>query len=194
MMRYADNLFLLVRRIYLLLIFYSLCRFLFLIFNLDFFSSLSAKDILLSFIHGLRFDISAIIILNIPVIALHFLPVHSFYNRYYQRTVAWLFGLINIPALLFNCVDFAYFRFSFRRTTADIFSVIGMGDDFMKLLPSMIGDFWYVLLIFITLSFLLMKQYTRISTKHFLIYRFTPGSSFKRMTAHFIFLVLIIIG
>lgn len=193
-MRYADNLLLLVRRLFLLLIFYSFCRLLFLVFNYDFFSALSSKDIFLTFVHGIRFDVSAIIILNISVIALHFFPVHSFYNPYYQKTLAWLFGLINIPALLFNCVDFAYFRFSFRRTTSDIFSVIGLSDDFLKLLPSMTGDFWYILLIFIVLSYLLMKFYSRISRKHFATYSFISGFSFKRFAMHFIILVIVVIG
>lgn len=193
-MRFADNLFLLVRRIFLLLVFYSFCRFLFLLFNYDYFSVLSGKDIFLSFLHGLRFDVSAIIILNIPVIALHFFPFPFFYNRYYQKSIAWLFGLINIPALFLNCIDFAYFPFTFRRTTADIFSLLWLGNDFLKLLPSMMADFWYVLLIFILLSLLLMKCYSRISKKHFADYRFTPGYLFQRLATHVIFLALLVIG
>jgi phosphoglycerol transferase MdoB-like AlkP superfamily enzyme len=194
MMRSADNLLLLLKRILLLLLFYSLCRILFLIFNHDFFSSLTSSDVLLAFIHGLRFDICAIVILNLPVIALHFFPVAAFYNRHYQRMIAWLFALINIPALLFNCIDFAYFRFTFRRTTSDVFSIIGLGDDFLKLLPSMLADFWYVMLLFVVLSVLLIRIYAWISANHFSLHRFSSVFSAKRVVFHFLFLLMVVIG
>src|SRR5215510_14297498 len=116
MLKKADNLLLLLKRFLLLLFFYSAARLLFLLFNLEYFSDLGFGNLLLSFIYGLRFDISIIVITNIPVIALHFFPFPFFYSSTYQKFVKAIFLLINIPCLLLNCVDFAYFKFTFRRT------------------------------------------------------------------------------
>jgi len=194
MMRYADNLLLLLKRILLLLFVYFLCRLFFLLFNRNFFSDVSLGNLLIAFIHGMRFDLSAIIILNLPLIALHFFPINVFYNKKYQKVMKWVFALINIPPLLFSCIDFIYFRFTFRRTTADVLSMLGLGGDVVKLLPAMFLDFWYVLLIWITLSIFLIIMFSRITSKHFENYKFRTGLSVRKIAFHFIFLILIVIG
>lgn len=47
-------------------------------------------------------------------------------------------------------------------TTADLFQLFGMGHDMKNTIPQMALDFWYVLVIFILPSFLLIIFYNRI--------------------------------
>jgi phosphoglycerol transferase MdoB-like AlkP superfamily enzyme len=194
MIRYAHNLVLLSKRILLLVFFYFLCRILFFAFNADYFSSLSPGNIFIAFVHGIRFDLSAIIILNTPFIALHFFPAPFFYSKPYQKILTWLFEIVNITALLFNFIDLKYFRFTFRRTTADVFNMLSLGNDFTKLLPSMIADFWYLLLLWILLSFFLMKWFSKLTRRHITAYNYQRGNILKKFAVHFIVLVFIVIG
>src|SRR5690348_9959524 len=106
MLKKADNLLLLLKRFVLLLLFYSVSRALFLVFNAGYFSGLGFGDLILAFINGIRFDISTLVILNLPVIVLHFFPFPFFYSAFYQRFIKAVFLLINIPCLLLNCIDF----------------------------------------------------------------------------------------
>ena len=194
MLKKADNLLLLVKRFLLLLVFYTVARVLFLLFNLDYFSGLGFKDLIFSFVHGIRFDISALVILNIPLIALHFFPLPLFYSPAYQKFIKAIFIVINIPCLLLNCIDFAYFSFTFRRTTFDVLRVLPGGGDILHTLPVMIKDFWYILLIWIVLSYLLIKFYSIITRNHFAQYKSQPGFVIQSIVLHLLLLVLTVIG
>jgi phosphoglycerol transferase MdoB-like AlkP superfamily enzyme len=157
-----DNLLLLVQRILLLVGFYSLCRFFFLAFNFSYFTEVPAVSLLKDFFFGLRFDLSAIIISNILFISLHFIPFRFFYSRAYQLILEILFLIVNIPFLLFSSIDFGLFRFSAKHATSEAFKVMSFGEDFVNTLPEMIRDFWYVLLVFIIISILLVWCYNKI--------------------------------
>ncbi|MFM8431787.1 MAG: LTA synthase family protein, partial [Bacteroidota bacterium] len=69
--------------------------------------------------------------------------------------------LLNIPFLAANCVDLGLFQFSSRRLTADIFSIMGFGDDLMNTLPKMLLDFWVEVLLLIILSLSLAFLYKK---------------------------------
>ncbi|MBL4668522.1 MAG: LTA synthase family protein [Flavobacteriales bacterium] len=63
-----------------------------------------------------------------------------------------------------NLIDVAYFDFSLKRTTTDFFSMIGIGGDFLNLLPLYIIDFWYNYILFVILlylSYFLYKKYCK---------------------------------
>ncbi len=145
---------------------------------------------------GTRFDISAIIISNIFFIALHFNPFGFFYHRVYQVLLKIIFIAVNIPMLLFSCIDFGLFRFSGKHATSDAFKIMSFGNDFINTLPRMLLDFWYVLLIFIVLSILLIKAYNKI--------RLTTGKArpaekksayvFKKIIFNAVSIALVVIG
>ncbi|MBL7884768.1 MAG: hypothetical protein JNL69_11910, partial [Bacteroidia bacterium] len=74
--------------------------------------------------------------------------------------------MINSIAILANCVDLAYFKFTLKRTTADVFHFFGgeIGDDLFHLLPTFLMEYWYIFFIWIALTFLLAFFYQR--TEH----------------------------
>jgi len=46
--------------------------------------------------------------------------------------------------LLFNAIDFVYFRFINTRTTAEIFKYVTLSNDVLFLIPQFLKDFWFV--------------------------------------------------
>ena len=150
---------LLLKRIGILLLIYSICRILFYFFNRSFFTGLSFGEIASSFFLGIRFDITAIVITNTPIILLHFLPEKIFQSKIIRATSKFLFLLINSIMILLNAIDFSLFQFTAKRATTDVFKVISFGHDFTNTLPKMIGDFWYVLLILFALWYAMQRFY-----------------------------------
>ncbi|MBI2966855.1 MAG: LTA synthase family protein [Bacteroidetes bacterium] len=161
-MKFFSNLLILLLRLLLLLAIYQILRIGFLLFNPDYFVPSGIGHFLLIFFYGLRFDLSAIIFSNAFLILFHFMPPPWFYCRGYQAGLKIMFYCINIPFILMNCVDFEYFHYSMHRTTWDIFNVLTLGYDALNILPALLGDFWYILLILASVIFLCEMIYRKI--------------------------------
>ncbi|MCK9205270.1 MAG: LTA synthase family protein [Bacteroidales bacterium] len=145
-----------VMKLLLMLVLLFLSRILFYLFNLGYFSSLSFTEAIRIFFIGLRFDLSALLIINVPFILMNTLPFKFRYNRVYQIIANVFYYALNIIALMGNFVDSIYFRFTLKRTTADIFQYLGVGGDFDKLIPQFLLDFWFVAIIWIFFVILLV--------------------------------------
>ncbi len=126
---------------------FSVCRVLFWLFNAPAFAPLSP----LAFLAGLRFDLSAVLYLFSPVVALHVLPFSFRSGRAYQKILKILFHAANTLALFLNCIDMGYYRFVSRRVSADTWNVLAAGEDFLPLLPRYLLDFWHLWAIFFLL-------------------------------------------
>jgi len=136
---YFHNTILLLKKLGLAFFIFSLSRIIFSLFNTAHFSDISIS----LFFYGLRFDLVAISYFFAPLILLQLIPF-SFRNyKWYQQLLAFVFYLGNTIAISLNLIDVAYFDFTLKRTTADFFGMVGTGDDFFKLLPHYIIDFWY---------------------------------------------------
>lgn len=180
----------LFRSILVLLLLFFLCRLSFLAFNLSLFRSLTVKEILVSFIAGIRYDITAITIGNILFIALHLIPLPSriFLSKVWQRILSLLFVLINAPLLLLNCIDMGLFSFTGKRANADAVKVISYGEDFSNTVPKMVADYWYLAVIFFVLCWLLFRLRPRATEAA------TPISLPAKILWYFGVLALTVIG
>lgn len=157
----------LIKRLFLLLILYSLARGIFLLLNFNAFENISASELLKIFFFGLRFDISTIVWTNILIIFLHLIPF-SFRNvKIYQKILKFLFVFINSLFLFSNIADAEYFKFIGKRSTAYTLKLFGGNDkvqaDAVRLLPEFLKDFWFVLVISLVLGFLLYYFYPNFS-------------------------------
>lgn len=162
---YQGNIILvLFFRLILVLTLLFLSRIVFFLFNFQYFAGLGVADTTRLFIAGLRFDVSAILIINAPYVILSLLPFRFRYKRFYQVILNIWFFLVNIIGLMANFVDTIYFRFTLKRTTADIFSYLGVGGDFDKLIPQFLSDFWYIALIWLCFCALLIWISLRLKT------------------------------
>jgi len=129
----------------LALLLFFISRVFFLIYNIGLFSDITFYELLIAFVNGIRFDISAICFLNILIILLHVIPLGKINSRRgFQLFLKIFFIFINGILTLFNFSDSIYFHFVQKRSTADIFKLIFVSDDVATLLPGFITDYWFV--------------------------------------------------
>ena len=76
-----------------------------------------------------------------------------------------LFVIPNTLAIAANCVDIAYYDFTFKRTTFDVFEVMKHDLSSGGLIGSMFKDYWYVLFLWIGLTTLMVFLYFKIINK-----------------------------
>ncbi len=139
-------------------------RWLFYLLNPALFN-LSAWETTKALIAGIRFDLSAILYLNIPIILLLLIPIKARKNVTYRKIAKWLFIGINAFALFANFADIVYYRFTLKRTTADVFSFFSVGGDFDRLIPLFLKDFWYIFILWAIVVYLMIKAYPKIEAK-----------------------------
>ena len=128
------------KKIFVLLFLYSLSRLFFLINNISSFKNFQ----LIEFLEGVRFDISSIAYINIPILLLLIIPVEK--KNIYKKIVSSVFYCTNIPFIILNNIDIEYFKFTQKRITYDFFEFIQLGNDFMNLAPLFLMDYWHITL------------------------------------------------
>ena len=160
-----SHLFILLKRLSLTLLLFTICRILFYVINRDLFLGLGFGELFLLLIAGLRFDISAIIMVNSLFILLSLIPIPFRSALRFQKMLKWLFFLTNGLAVAFNAVDMVYYRFTLKRSTFDLFNFIGAGDDTKRLIPTFIKDYWYMLFVFVGLMWFMQWLYKKIRYK-----------------------------
>ena len=112
------------------------------------------------FFSGLRFDLFSVLVTNALIILFHLVPAKWFLRKNYQKFLKSLYYVFNIPALLLNCIDFIYFRFTQKRTTGDLFTS-EMAGDIKNNLPTYIAEFWYILLVVLVMIFAIEFVYRK---------------------------------
>ncbi len=167
-------------------VFYTLSRIIFVILNFDYLSPVSFKNFFEILLFGFRFDLVAISVINATFGILILLPLKFFQKPVFNKVLKIIFIISNIFGLVFNFIDIIYFRFTYKRTTADIFNYLGVGGDFNKLIPQFIKDFWYVIIIFILLLIVFIKFINSFS----LVYK--RGSSVTGKMLNIVYLIVFI--
>lgn len=154
-------------RLFFLLVLCAICRLFFVTANKNEFNVGSIIDTLPLFIYGIRFDLSAIFLINSLFIVLSVFPHPYHCNKYYNSTLKFLFVFVNSFFLLLNLIDVAYFPFIHKRMQADVFGYINgkRGNEFYQLLPKFLTEYWYLWLTSVLFVFLIVKFYN-LSGKH----------------------------
>ena len=111
----------------------------------------------LEFLEGLRFDLSALVYINIPLFVLLLLPHNLRTHNYYHRVTNWLFYIINIPFLILNNIDIEYFKFTQKRSTIDFLQLIQLSSDAKNIIPQYMKDYWPITLFSMLQIYLLLK-------------------------------------
>jgi phosphoglycerol transferase MdoB-like AlkP superfamily enzyme len=158
---YLQNILLLLKRLGFLLIAFQISRLLFLVFNLSYFADNTFIDYVKVFFYSNIYDISSILLFNLLFVVLSLLPFNFIGNAKYQFFLKIFFLVISAIILLPNFADIEYFKFTNKRTTFDVFSLMFVGEDLGMLLPQFILDFWYIIALWILLVFLLYKYYPK---------------------------------
>jgi phosphoglycerol transferase MdoB-like AlkP superfamily enzyme len=155
----------LIYRFLLLMAFYSLYRIIFYLFNTSLFPNVGFAAFLRIMRGGVMFDTSALLFLNSVFFLLCLLPFYFKFKGWYQAGLKWLFIITNGIGFAFNSIDIIYYRFILKRTTASVFDIVSYDNNKTKLTIRFIYDFWYIALIFLILTLLLIMSYSWLKPK-----------------------------
>lgn len=167
---YKELVKILGKRLFIVIVLFQICRFLFYFFNRGAFESLT----FLTLLGGLLFDLAAIGYINLIFIAAHLLPGNLKYSDKYQKVLKIAFYTVNLIFVATNFVDFEYFKFTGRRSTFNLITASGMENEIGGLLISFLAEFWYIPLLFILLSILFWKSLGKVKLQ-----KSTENTNFK---------------
>ncbi len=149
----------LIKNTILILFLTTYCRLVFYILNQSYFPDLNPS----SFFYGLRFDLVSIAYLFSGFYLISLIPFKNQLNKWKR----WLmFGFFQIglnTMLLVNFADTIYYNFTFKRSTGDVFTLAGTGNELSRLIPQFLKDFWYIFLLYIVSVFLFTKLYSKLN-------------------------------
>lgn len=150
-------------------------------------------DLLLA---ALRYDLTALSILLLPVLALHIFPLPINNHRIWQAVISTLLVPATGISLLLNCVDAAWFAYTRKRSTADLFSLLTTGDDFGNNIVGYLTDFWYVTICWLALLWILVRseQQNRKAVAAFSRTSYPPGRPLLRIAGILLFTTLAVVG
>lgn len=189
----SRQLFTLLQYLFISLLIITVSRVLLYFFNVDYFQELNIGELLNIVWQGLRFDLSALAIYQIPFVIVYFIPFPERILSLKKQILITLFTLSNIVLAFLNAVDSIYYRFTLKRSTADLFSFVATGDDTLRLIPRFIMDYWYVLLlVLILLTISTRAIYNRMATLN--SSDFSLKSNLNNLLALLIFAGLIVLA
>src|SRR6266540_5706089 len=94
---------------------YSVLRAIFFFHNHAIFANTTSSEVAVAFLNGLRFDLAAIMTVNLPFVLLTFLPPWRQTSVAYQRMVKAVFLAGNFLFLAVNILDLEFFQLNGRR-------------------------------------------------------------------------------
>ncbi|HLW29257.1 MAG TPA: sulfatase-like hydrolase/transferase [Brumimicrobium sp.] len=140
----------LFKRLSIALLMMSLTRIIFLFANFNAFKSIGITD----FLAGAWMDAITIGIFFIPFYAFSLLPLPFYPKKGYQLFLKIIFHITNTVIIAFNLIDVEYYKFTAKRSTADLFSMVSTGNDMNQLFVTFIVDFWWLILVLGLLIFI----------------------------------------
>jgi phosphoglycerol transferase MdoB-like AlkP superfamily enzyme len=159
---YINHLVALFKRLFYLLLAFSMLRLFFFLFNLDSFVPGSFHNIFKAFLFGIRFDFIVIFYLNLPFILMHFIPGNFKNKIIYQQVLRYLFVIVNIILLSANLIDVEYFKFSNRRSGMELVKMLAESSDTISLLPHYITAYWHITFIWLLTAWALWKFFPKV--------------------------------
>lgn len=108
---------------------------------------------------GLLFDTSAIVYSNAFYILLMLLPLWMKEALGYHKFCRAVFVVLNSFCFALNLIDSVYFPFTLRRTTTSVFREFGNENNLASIIGTELVGHWYLLLLFIVVTWLLFKCY-----------------------------------
>lgn len=166
-------------RLLLAYVFYSIARLLFYFYNSNILKVDSVADFLSLCFHGLTFDTTAILYVNLLFIIFSILPLWKNTIPGYQKFLFYLYFCTNLLAYATNFIDFIYYKFTFARTTIVALDVIEHETNKTTLFFSFLFSYWHVFLLFIIFSALWIFAYKKLTVAHFKPTKIFPYIAFS---------------
>ncbi|MEQ8303532.1 MAG: sulfatase-like hydrolase/transferase [Cyclobacteriaceae bacterium] len=151
-----------LQRLILVMVFYTVCRIGFYLFNFNFFPDMELGRMFTILLGGLKFDLSAILYINSLFILLSIIPFRFRFREGYQKALKYIFIITNGVGFLANVADFVYYQFTLRRTTITVFSQFENETNLGRLFFSYLFDYWYASVFWMVLMILFVKLNAQI--------------------------------
>lgn len=155
----------LVLRLLLALFLFMLCRICFFIYNISYFPETTTFNFLRIMWGGLQFDLAAVLYINMILLVLSILPIDLRFRQGYQSVIKFSYYTLNGLAVAFNVMDMIYYRFTLRRTTADVVDQFENETNLFSLFVKFFIDYWYGIVLWAVLMWIMVKLYNRIKVK-----------------------------
>lgn len=136
----------LLLRFIIALFLFTICRVIFLGFNLSFFADISIDAILKIVFGGVIFDISALFFLLSLYIVTQILPFKFRNLKSYQKISFWFYLIPVSLGIILNLSDTIYYQFTLKRTTFAIIEQFSNETNMGKLFFQFALDYWYMVL------------------------------------------------
>ena len=136
--------FVLIFRIFAVLVLFSISRLQFYWSNKPFFEGLDFASLLRIFQGGVRFDIVSVLYLNLLYILLNIIPGDHHRSRLFQKISNIIFFVTNAIGLLANTVDATYYPFNLRRSTYASITELAEINNLGELFSSFLIRYWQV--------------------------------------------------
>lgn len=169
-----------LKRLAWLMFAYALARLLFLLWNPALFAETPAKQVFLAFVYGMRFDIAAILFMNVLLLPIWLLPTLFSANKFVRYFDLTVFYIVNWIGLGFSFIDAEFVKFIGKRTSFDLLLI---QDDLRRHSASVILTYWYFLLALSLLAAFLTWVIPRFQRD--------PQETFRRPQAWLVRVVLI---
>lgn len=155
----------LVYRMAVMMLLYTVVRVGFYFFNSGFFPNVSFDGFLTIMKGGMMFDISALLYLNMLYLLLYLLPFRFKFRTWYQGMLRYLFYGVNALGLAANVSDIIYYRFTLKRTTFSVFDIFANEENMGSLWLQFLVDYWHALVFWLVLVGLMVVLYGRLKPK-----------------------------
>lgn len=152
----------LLLRIALILLLMTITRVIFYLFNIDSFAHVQFTD----WLAGIWFDLSTVGLLFMPFIVFSLLPEKWQTNWIIRILQAITFFVPTLLIVALNLMDTAYYNFTLKRSTADLFVIVSAGNDIGQLLTSFITDYWLLIFIFVIGVYVLARFYRKTNFRN----------------------------
>lgn len=170
----------LLARLGIILLLLTITRIIFYAANSTSFNAVS----LLDFFAGIWMDCIAVGIWFIPFYGLSLLPIPFVRHSYYKLLLKGIYLFTSAVMVALNLLDVEYFKYTAKRSTSDLFTIVTAGNDVNQLMDNFLIEYWWIfvllILLIITLNWLYNKtnKITEDETKfhygyrslHFLIF------------------------
>ena len=156
---------LLIYRLLAILVALSISRWLVYLFNLQFFHQLSLGESFRLYFLGMRFDLSVIMALNLPLIIYYCFPSRKIINKVPQSIIDLIYIATNGVAIFLNFMDTVCFHFFGKHITLEFFGQLGRSEELsLGIIGQVVFDFWYLIVIFVLfiLTIDVVTRFTRL--------------------------------
>lgn len=161
----------LLLRILAVLGLFSLSRLIFYFLNTDLFGSLGSGEWVNIILGGIRFDIVAVLYINLLYILIVTTPLIR--KTVTQKIADYIFIVTNAIGLLLNSIDTAYYEFNLKRMTWTSLGELKGFNNAGALFFSFLIDYWYVWAIWIAFIILIIQIVKKIKINQTLYNRHT---------------------